>query len=431
MQITKKHKVLFSLVAASITPLAFGAISAKCQKETIAIGTTGYADQMQKLASKSITIGGAWADARFYAGDYQDNLVAVGVTDPISNDGVQARPDLKKGDIEAIQELLIDAVTESYKEVKTKTDAKQTDEGALTYYDQKDKKIKSIFQIYNHDGYTKVGYEADIPYNIKGDKKKAYKATPQDGNEYLKYESSNKKFTTVGDKELKIQFIPSSDASLVQKATEKLQAYISKKGATKVKISVSSDYNSAATALKAGSVDIAFLPIDTWAKISGDSSFILQAGRNVQIIDPYESISNPSKPKFTDEKLLVEAHNNYKTFNKDSTIGSLYIDKSKTPAATTTGYPDELKNHIETLKSSSELPKVGYYRAYIYVNKDTEIYKLISKALEEQGSNWKLKWDDVKKHVKYGYTSVTSAASYIYPEQWFKKHFEGFESFAK
>ncbi|PZV99252.1 PhnD/SsuA/transferrin family substrate-binding protein [Metamycoplasma auris] len=431
MQITKRHKVLFSLVAASIVPFAFGAISAKCQKESIAIGTSGYADQMQKLASKSITVGGAWADARFYAGKYQDNLVAVGVTDPISNDGVQARPGLKKGDIEAIQELLIDAITKSYEEVASKNKEKKTDEGDLTYYDQKDKKIKSIFQIYNHDGYTKVGYNASIPYNIKGEQKKAYKETPTGESEYLKYDSSKKQFTTIGNKDLKIQFIPSSDASLVTKATEKLQKYLATKGATKVKISVSNEYNSAASALKSQSVDIAFLPIDTWAKLAGDSSFILQAGRNVQIIDPYESISNPSKPKFTDEKLLVEAHNNYKTFNKDSTIGSLYIDKNKLPSAATTGYSEELKKHIESLKNGNDLPKVGYYRAYIYVNKDTEIYKLISKALEEQGSNWKLNWDDVKKHVKYGYTSTTSAASFIYPEQWFKKHFDGFKSFTK
>ncbi|WP_277870954.1 hypothetical protein [Metamycoplasma phocicerebrale] len=182
--------------------------------------------------------------------------------------------------------------------------------------------------------------------------------------------------------------------------------------------------------MKSGSIDIAFLPIDTWATQSGDSSFILQAGRDVQIIDPYVSLDNTSQPKFSDEKMLVEAFNNYKTFNKDS----LYInkDKTKNPDKTSEGYTQDLKNHIDELaKTGADLPKVGFYRAYIFVNKDSKIYEIVSKALKEQGSNWTLNWKDVKEEVIYGYTSTTSASSFTYPEQWFKKHFKGFTSFLK
>ncbi|ENY53746.1 PhnD/SsuA/transferrin family substrate-binding protein [Metamycoplasma alkalescens] len=435
MKIQKKRKVISLLLGISTLPIAFGLISAKCQKSaSMSIKTSSYADLMQKLANKTITVAGSWADARYHAGQDQDKLVAVGATTLISNDGIQARKDLKKGDIEAIQELLIEAIKKSYEQKDEKLKKKENSEGDLTLIDKKDNKLKSVFQVYNHDGYSKVSFDANISFNTKGDTKKAYKNTPAEGNEYFKYDITKKTFSVIDAKRiLKIQFIPSSDAALVTKATEKLEKYIKSKGISNIQISVSSDYNSAASALKAGSIDIAFLPIDAWARLGGDSSFILQAGRNVQIIDPYQSVSNPSTPKFNDEKLLVDAHNNYKNFNKDSRVGSLHIDKEKTKniQENIEGYSKELKNHIDTLISENELPKVGYYRSYIYVNKETEIYKIIKKALDEQGSDWKLNWDEVSKHIVYGYTSTTSAATFVYPEEWFKKHFIGFKSFLK
>ncbi|MGX9339847.1 hypothetical protein ACWXVM_00745 [Mycoplasma sp. 2261] len=415
------------ITSASILPMAIGLISSQCTTDSNveAIKTQGYADAMQKLANKSITVAGAWSDARFYAKDHANDLEVIGATSHISNDGVQARSDLKLGDIKALQQLLIAAIKESNKQVKDNKDSNK--ESNLTYLD-KNNKIQSIFKIYNHDGYAPVGFDANIVYNINGDSKKAYEVIPKGDSEYISFDEKTSKFTTVDEKKnLKIQFIPSSDAALVQKATEKLQLWIKEKGIKNIEISVSSDYNSAATALKAKSIDVAFLPVDTWAKLSGDSSFIIQAGRNVQIIDPYISKQNPSTPKFNDEKLLVEAFNNYKIFNKNN----LYINKepSKNPNSTANGYNDELKTHIDSLATGEELPTVGFYRSYIYVRKDSEIYKIVIKALKEQGSNWKLKWSEVRDYVIYGYTSTTSAASYIYPEQWFKKHFEGFKSF--
>ncbi|WP_330463234.1 type 2 periplasmic-binding domain-containing protein [Metamycoplasma gateae] len=422
---TKRKFLLSSLIATPVLPVALGLISVQCQPEQSfeAIKTNGYADQMQKLANKSITMAGAWADARFYEKTNPQDLVVIGATNYISNDGVQARSDLKLGDIKAIQQLLILAVNSAGAEAKSGV------EGNLTYKDSNNK-LNSIFKIYNHDGYTPVGFESEITYNILGESKKAYATMPTGDSEYISYNETDKTFSTVSaDKKLKIQFIPSSDASLVQKATEKLARFFMEKSITNIEISVSSDYNAAASALKSKSIDVAFLPVDTWAKLSGNSSFILQAGRNVQIIDPYMSKENSSAPKFNDEKLLVEAFNNYKTFNNNN----LYINKeaASNPQATTEGYNEQLKAHVDSLADGTDLPKVGFYRSYIYVNKNSEIYKIVKKALDEQGSDWQLNWDDVSKHVIYGYTSTTSAASFTYPEQWFKKHFIGFKTFLK
>ncbi|MBN0970687.1 PhnD/SsuA/transferrin family substrate-binding protein [Mycoplasma phocoeninasale] len=429
MNIKKKKKFIapgflaISIIAAT-TPLL--AISCTNNSESSVIGTSGYSDSMSKLANGSITLAGAWADARFYAGEFENKIVAIGATDYISNDGIQARDGLKKGDIEAIQTLFIKTVHEAEKQ------AKEGKESSLTYLDKKGK-INSIFKIYNHDGYSKVALDSEISYNSVGDKKKAYPKTLENGNEY--FEMNGDKITAKNKKAFKVAFIPSSDATLVSSATAKLQKYLNETLKLNFDISVATDYNAAAQSLASGSYDLAFLPVDTWAQHSGDSSFILQAGRDVQIIDPYASAANPSAPKFTsnDEKLLVDAINNYKNFNATNKDKELYInvDGSKNPKAIVEGYPKELKDVVDSLAKGENLPKVGYYRSYIFANVDSEIYKIVQKALKEQGSNWKLKWDDVKSEIIYGYTSTTSSASFIYPEQWFKKHFDGFESFIK
>ena len=92
---TKHRKMLFStLFVASIAPiLSIPALAASCVKDPQGEvqATQGYADQMSKLANKSITMAGAWADARTFAKEYAKDLIAVGSTDYISNDGVQAR----------------------------------------------------------------------------------------------------------------------------------------------------------------------------------------------------------------------------------------------------------------------------------------------------------------------------------------------------
>lgn len=422
---TKHRKMLFStLFVASIAPiLSIPALAASCVKDPQGEvqATQGYADQMSKLANKSITMAGAWADARTFAKEYAKDLIAVGSTDYISNDGVQARAGLKDGDIKAIQTLLKNVVKEA---------AKKQDKN-LTYVDSKGK-TQSIFKIYNHDDYSVVARDAKIRYNVDGATKNAYSETPQSGSDYFEMDAQGKVTVKAGSPKFKIRFIPSSDPTLVKDATQKLTAYFASIGITNLEITVASDYNQAAQQLDAKAQDLAFLPVNTWAEKSGKSNFILQAGRNVQIIDPYKSTTNPAEPQFNDEKTLINALNNYLEFNKGNQGKELYInkDKSKNPQAAAEGYTAEFKSHVDTLtQSGQDLPPVGFYRSYIYARRDSKIAKLILEAIEKQGSNWKLKWDDVKKYVVYGHTGKTSSASYVYPEKWFREHFEGFKSF--
>ncbi|SYV90404.1 Uncharacterised protein, partial [Metamycoplasma alkalescens] len=61
MKIQKKRKVISLLLGISTLSIAFGLISAKCQKSAaMSIKTSSYADLMQKLANKTITVAGSW-----------------------------------------------------------------------------------------------------------------------------------------------------------------------------------------------------------------------------------------------------------------------------------------------------------------------------------------------------------------------------------
>lgn len=428
----KSKKLLFGLGGLTAFIPATTLLSAGCKdtKTAESIKTSGYTDSIVKLNSGDITMMGAWGDARQFAKEDWDKLVAVGASDIISNDGVQAREDLKEDDIKAVQNLFLEAIRQANADKKAE---KETD---LTYKDDKEE-IQSMFKIYNHDDYGKLGYDSTI-VTSSGETKKAYNAKPEAGGDYFEV-AADGKVTWKGKDKFKIQFIPSSDPALVTKVTKGLQKWMNKQlgkeDGEAIEISVSSSYEAAATVLASKNQDIAFLPVGTWSEKCPEAKFILTSGRSVQIIDPYKSVDAPSIPAITDEKILVDAMNHYRTFNKSDkeAINWIYIDKdaAKNPKEATEGYPEELKKVIDGLATGADLPIVGYYRSYIYVKKGSEIEKLITKELKEKGSDWKLKWDDVKEHVTFGFTGTTSSASYVYPEKWFTKHFEGFESFVK
>ncbi|UUD36903.1 phosphate/phosphite/phosphonate ABC transporters, periplasmic binding protein [Mycoplasmopsis californica] len=415
-----------ALVSSAALPVAAISCGTQDSSDAVALKMNGYSDAMNKVAAGDITLAGVWGDARYMAGENAKDLIAIGATRTIANDGVQARSNLKKGDLEAIQEILIEAIKNS-KEKDANGAYKYPD---LTYTD-KDGKAQPIFKIYSHDAYSKVGENSKIFYSSKGENKPAFSVKPEEGNEY--FEKAGTKYQMkAGAAEFKIQFIPSNDPALVQQATANLQKYLNGIGFTNIKVTVSADYNAAANALKNKSIDVAFLPVNAWAKEAGDASFILVAGRGVQIIDPYKAVDNTAEAQFEDEQILIDAHNNYLEFNKAAGKGALYIndDPSKNPAAVATGYPEDLKKHVDKLANEASMPTTGFYRSYIIARKDSEIAKLVLKALKEQGTNWKLPWADVKHLVKYGYTSTTSSASYNYVEEWMQRHFEGFANLA-
>lgn len=430
---TKSKKLFISLGLATVAMATVAGITVSCGRAekdgqlANAQKTGSYADSMMKLASGDVTLVGAWSDARFYANQEAENLVVVGATDYISNDGVQARNTLSAKDIAAVQQLFIETIKKS----------QDKNETALRM--EIKNKNKSIFAVYNHDSYSAItDLSTEIKYDQAGNKAKAYSKTPEGkAAEYLEIVDGKVK-QVAGSKDLKIVFIPSADTTLLTEATEKLKNYFKSLGINNITISVSNDYNVAASQLKAGTIDVAFLPVDTWSKKAEGTFFILQAGRDVQIVDPYKSTTNVSTPALgmENEKELVEALNHYKQFNnKAGAKRSLYIDglKANRPANVVAGqYSEKLKNAVDALKevpAGKKLPTVGYYRSYIYARKGSVIEKMITKALQEQGSNWKLKFEDVKEHIIYGYTSTTSSSSFTYPEEWFKKHFTGFTGF--
>ncbi|MBN4084094.1 PhnD/SsuA/transferrin family substrate-binding protein [Mycoplasma sp. CSL10166] len=430
----KKTKKLFitTLKLATLTTLGtFPILVASCSNSTKQndknsksefnlIKANGYSDEMTKLDLGTATLAAGWGDTRVLIKN-SNNLVAVGATEIIANDGVQARSNLKRGDVEAIKIILQSAIRDKSNPQLQISDI------------QNPGKTKFVFTTYSHNDYSSVDENGQIIIDTKGTKVNTYGTPLIEGSDYFdinngvvtRKENSTNKF--------KIQFIPSSDPAEVRKASQALEKYLNDKGYN-IEISTATEYNAAANALREGSIDVAFLPAGSWAEQAQGTNFILVAGRSVQIIDPYESTTNTTTPAFTDEKILVDAINGYNTFNSQNEK-KLYIPQNIENAPkkvdNENGYNEALKTKVDSLINSANgnLPVVGYYRSYIMAKKDSEIALKIKNALETQGSNWTLPWDEVKGLIKFAYTSTTSSGSYIFPEAWFKKHFTGFKSF--
>ncbi|MCV3743369.1 PhnD/SsuA/transferrin family substrate-binding protein [Ureaplasma sp. ES3154-GEN] len=440
-------KILFSTMGALAIAGSVIAIAASCNNSGSsaadvkgkfeAKNSGSYATQMSDLAGGTITLASAWGDAAsIYAKDNRDDIIVVGATTAIANDGVQVRNTLKKGDIKALQILFTEAIKKAKENEKALKANPNAENKELTI--DVGGKSKSVFSVYNHDGYAQlVDENAEITVNPQGDKRKLYSKSPEEGSEYFEISSDNKVTKKTGSKKLKVQFIPSGDPTNVQKAVSKISEYFNTMGLDNFEITVSTSYDQAANSLNNGLLDVAFLPVDTWATKAQNTNFILQAGRSVQIIDPYVSLDQTFTPAFTSEKLLVDAANGYRTFSKGANGKvQLYIQGTGNPTTVSEGYPEALKTVVDKLATAANgdtnnLKTVGFYRAYIYARKDSEIAKMIQEAMKKQGENWKLNWNDVKGLIKFGYTSKTSSASYTFPEEWFKKHFDGFTSFER
>ncbi|MCV3728336.1 PhnD/SsuA/transferrin family substrate-binding protein [Ureaplasma miroungigenitalium] len=435
-KIKLNKKLLFSTLGVLGTITAVTAIATSCggtsddkkvEAKAQTVNSGSYATQMKSLATGEITVAAGWGDAAaVYAKDYRDDIIIVGATTPISNDGIQVRGDLKKGDIQALQALFINTIKVANENLKA-----GKEELTMKIKD----KNKTVFAVYNHDGYSAItDLSAEIPINPSGDMKKLYSSEPAEGSDYLTVSPEGVVSKVEGSKNLKIQFIPSGDPAHVTAAVGKISDYF--KNTLKldnIEITVGTDYNAAAIGIEEKSLDVAFLPVDTWATKSPSANFIVQAGREVQIVDPYVSVKNVSTPAIKDEKILIDAMNNYRTFNKVDNKPNLYV-QGNNPTAETEGYPKALKDAVDKIATEAgndkaKLPVVGFYRSYIYVKKDSVFAKKVLAAIKTQGTNWKLEWKDVAGDVIFGYTSKTSSASYTFAEKWFQTHFNGFTTF--
>lgn len=423
-------KLLATLALAPFAISACGGSKGTSQDLTTVMGVNagGYDGMMTKLASGDIDFGGAWADSRFYAGSNASEIVTVGVEkNRIANDGIQARGNMNPYDMHVVQELFIKMIKD-----QANTDLQITADG----------KEKNLFSVYSHSAYSKqtsndeeVVYLKDgVPTKVK---KLATAPTSTGTGEIFNTIGSAGDYTdysTKSGKTLKIQFIPSNDATLVSAASNKLKTFLGANGVT-ADITVSSNYDTAAAALKNGTIDLAFLPVNTWAQSAEGTNFILQAGRPTQVatLDWDGTNVKAAGAEITNQKHTVNVMNELsQLYLQDTTAAAITANASATTVnANITKFKsilDDANNplnkwamKVQALAETGEHTIAGSYEAFIWTKKDSALHKLIKPVYEADTYNadWTVKATDT---TKYGYTSTTSGASYIFPELWIHNH---------
>ncbi|CAM9151384.1 hypothetical protein MYMA111404_04200 [Mycoplasma marinum] len=453
----KNKKVMFSVGVLAIiaTPVATviscGESSSGFAKLGInAISVGGTPSAMNKLVSEDITAAGSWGDSRFFAKENKDKLHVVGIEKKrISNDGIQARGNMKASDQKAIQMLFTDLVSKAVAQKKNLKKLQKSNPNAkgpdsLLIKDGKD--WKTVFDVYSHIAYKslkkgdKIGVlngtdlvEQDA---IGGSIAPADTFDAKDSEYFTKaIENKNISFDTdlskyyATKKQINITFIPSNDPTLIVSATKKLQKYLENIG-VKAIINLSNDYDSAAVALEKQQVDLAFLPAGTWSADSPSTNFILQAARPSQVSTMSIMGDKATMPK---NKISSEFNAVY-LFNK---YGQLYLRDVTTKKLSDAKISDKQKEFKkEAAKKGSPESKIlsfankakesdflsGEYESWIFTKKGNSFDKIIY-PLAQKDKEWKLPYNKVSKILKYGYNSTTSSASYEFPELWFAEHF--------
>lgn len=209
-----------------------------------------------------------------------------------------------------------------------------------------------------------------------------------------------------GDVDLRIMFIPSKNPLRVKEASNRLQELINTdtKLNLKSEVTVGASYEAAAEALKAGSVDIAFLPYDT-VKSAGGIKYILMAVRNTMKWDE----ANPEKGG-----PLIDGFN-----SPDQNVHSLY---------------EKLKPRTEALFTYREDGMASWYRSQIMTKTNDEITQIFTELWKsDEDKNGELSTSEIAKSAKLKslganenaittiienkieliYTAITSSASYV------------------
>lgn len=392
----------------------------------------GYDGLMNKIASDEIHFGGAWADTRFYAEEKADDIVAVGVERTrIANDGIQARRTMNPYDMHVIQKLFVQMV-------KDKTNPNlQIDKWG---------KLENLFSAYSTSEYSTIRSTSDkVSYLDDGTPKETamLQTEPNAGA------GTGELFDTIGQtgtysdfklkagKELKITFIPSNDADLMNDAANKLETFLDANNMPST-INVASDYETAADALANGSTDLAFLSVTSWANKAPNTNFILQAGRPTQIATLEWDGTNVSvnTSKITNQKHTVRIMNEFsQTYLQHVTSANLAANAAAAAHNKNKNltkfqeFIDDTSHELHTwaikvraLADSGTDTIAGSYESFIYAKKDGVLHNVIKPFYEAAtyDHNWVASLPSIKK---YGYTSRKSGASFIYPELWINKHF--------
>ncbi|MDR2977774.1 MAG: PhnD/SsuA/transferrin family substrate-binding protein [Streptococcaceae bacterium] len=181
-------------------------------------------------------------------------------------------------------------------------------------------------------------------------------------------------------KELKISFIPSKNPSDITTATKGLDSLLIKElkkqgySVSKVSVSTGTDYNAVGKALSAGTVDVGWgVSGGTYAAYSKGASAILTATRKGLNNDDLKNTKNATSPKYWND-------------------------------------------HKPTRPTNEE---VTSYRGLIIAG-NSEVGKKMAEYVNE---GKKIPLDLIKK-AKWGLSSTTSAAGYLYPSEWLTKNYK-------
>ncbi|MGR3741213.1 phosphate/phosphite/phosphonate ABC transporter substrate-binding protein [Companilactobacillus sp. DQM5] len=146
--------------------------------------------------------------------------------------------------------------------------------------------------------------------------------------------SKNKKEASQDLKELKVQFVPSSQADTMEAKAKPLAKLLSKELGIPVKVSVSTDYNTIVEAMGSKQVDVGLLPPDAYvmAHKQNGTKVLLQAQR-YKIVQPGGKNSNELVDKYR-SMIVVKKGSNIKSIKdlkgkkiavQDTTSASGYI----------------------------------------------------------------------------------------------------------
>lgn len=409
--------------------------------------TASYADGVGKLLSGDIDFAGGYLDIRTTVdnSDRFTNGKIVGMTKyRIANDGIQVRGNMKAGDQYVIQQLFRKLI----KDAAQNPDLQITISGAS----------KSLFNVYSHSDYVPLSSGNEIGYMDSGviKKKKAISSTaPANSGQTEIFQNTNgaindtdyTNFATKSGKTLSVQFIPSNDPTLAQAASVKLQAFLISKGIS-ANVTTSSEYSVTATALQNNTLDLGFLPVNSWATLAASSNFILQAARPALVSTMSISGTTASVPStnILDQKTAVLAGNDFGQLQVQqlpATIAGLTADWA---TSDTTGrrtnfltayntstnplhnFAKAVMNYRVANTDITDATKylAGAYEAAIYSKNGNKFGDKVYNELMTNGNNFTLSASDLvdgSTKAKYGFTSLTSSASYVFPELWFNTHF--------
>ena len=239
------------------------------EKAVIAVEQGTYPDGVEGLMTGTIDVTCGFMDTRYGSAYVQSgakyekreelftNTYTIAVTDPIMNDTVSVRASLSEKKRQAISKAFKAAVKDGDKDT----------EGTAAWL---------VYQIYSHTGYVDA---KDSDYDSA---KEMYKwSEAQKGNSVtiptdVKFDAKD---TDDANNEIKIQLVPSNDASTLEsKATAlapKLNSYVNNEYQFKITVGpASSGYELPTQALVAKQIDAAFLPAASYA-----SAFISNPGK--------------------------------------------------------------------------------------------------------------------------------------------------------